>query len=42
MTKVIVFHAGKEEYALPVDTIVSIEKSEGINPIPISHHLCLG
>ncbi|MFU8688825.1 chemotaxis protein CheW [Rossellomorea sp. FS2] len=42
MIKVIVFHAGKEEYALPVDTIVSIEKSEGINPIPHLPSFVLG
>lgn len=34
MTKVVVFHAGREEYALPIEQVVSIEKLEGINPIP--------
>jgi purine-binding chemotaxis protein CheW len=34
MTKVVVFHAGREEYALPIENIVSIEKLDHINPIP--------
>jgi purine-binding chemotaxis protein CheW len=34
MTKVVVFHAGREEYALPIHNVVSIEKLEKINPVP--------
>ncbi|MGR3764937.1 chemotaxis protein CheW [Rossellomorea sp. NS-SX7] len=34
MTKVVVFHAGREEYALSIDHVVSIEKMDNINPIP--------
>ncbi|MBN8190860.1 chemotaxis protein CheW [Bacillus sp. NTK074B] len=34
MPKVVVFHAGKEEYALPVENVVSIEKVEEIRAIP--------
>jgi purine-binding chemotaxis protein CheW len=34
MTKVVVFHAGREEYALPIQNVVSIEKLENINPVP--------
>lgn len=34
MTKVVVFHAGREEYALPIEYVVSIEKLGNINPIP--------
>ncbi|MEL3972449.1 chemotaxis protein CheW [Rossellomorea oryzaecorticis] len=34
MTKVVVFHAGREEYALPIENVVSIEKLDHINPIP--------
>jgi purine-binding chemotaxis protein CheW len=34
MTKVVVFHAGREEYALPIENVVSIEKLAHINPIP--------
>jgi purine-binding chemotaxis protein CheW len=34
MTKVVVFHAGREEYALPIENVVSIEKLDNINPIP--------
>ncbi|OIU71134.1 chemotaxis protein CheW [Rossellomorea aquimaris] len=34
MTKVVVFHAGREEYALPIEQVVSIEKLGGINPVP--------
>ncbi|WP_262173306.1 chemotaxis protein CheW [Saccharococcus sp. Marseille-Q5394] len=32
--KTVIIQCGKEEYALPVDTVVSIEKLERINPIP--------
>ena len=34
MPKVVVFHAGKEEYALPIENVVSIEKVEDIRTIP--------
>ncbi|MCA1054743.1 chemotaxis protein CheW [Rossellomorea aquimaris] len=34
LTKVVVFHAGREEYAIGIEHIVSIEKLEGVNPIP--------
>ncbi|MBW3113441.1 chemotaxis protein CheW [Bacillus sp. MCCB 382] len=34
MPKVVVFHAGKEEYALPIENVLSIEKVEEIRPIP--------
>lgn len=32
--KVIVFTIGNEEYAIPIDNVLSIEKVEGITPIP--------
>lgn len=32
--KVVVFHAGKEEYAIPITYVISIEKLEYINPVP--------
>ncbi|MFK4997707.1 chemotaxis protein CheW [Bacillus sp. N9] len=32
--KVVVFHAGKEEYAIPIPYVISIEKIEAMNPIP--------
>nr|WP_285851910.1 chemotaxis protein CheW [Sporosarcina luteola] len=32
--KAVIIQCGEEEYALPVDTVVSIEKLERINPIP--------
>lgn len=34
MSKVIVFRTGKEEYAVPLQYVVSIEKIEGLSPIP--------
>ncbi|WP_201713420.1 chemotaxis protein CheW [Rossellomorea arthrocnemi] len=34
MPKVVVFHAGKEEYALPIENVVSIEKVEEVRAIP--------
>ncbi|MFI8685311.1 chemotaxis protein CheW [Rossellomorea sp. NPDC077527] len=34
MPKVVVFHAGKEEYALPIENVVSIEKVEEVRSIP--------
>lgn len=33
-SKVVVFRCGQEEYAVPVDHVVSIEKMEHVNPIP--------
>ncbi|MCM3710958.1 chemotaxis protein CheW [Sporosarcina luteola] len=32
--KAVIIQCGQEEYALPVDTVVSIEKLERTNPIP--------
>ncbi|MCM3111504.1 CheW domain-containing protein [Lederbergia lenta] len=32
--KVVVFHAGHEEYAIPIPYVISIEKVEYINPVP--------
>ncbi|MBS4209671.1 chemotaxis protein CheW [Bacillus sp. FJAT-50079] len=32
--KVVVFHAGKEEYAIPIPYVISIEKIEAMNPVP--------
>src|SRR6188472_1747442 len=32
--KVVVFNAGKEEYAIPIEFVISIEKIEEINLIP--------
>lgn len=34
MSKVIVFRSGKEEYAIPLQSVMSIEKVAGISPIP--------
>jgi purine-binding chemotaxis protein CheW len=34
MNKVVVVGTGKEEYAIPLQYVVSIEKLEGITPIP--------
>jgi purine-binding chemotaxis protein CheW len=34
MNKVVVIGTGKEEYAIPLQYVVSIEKLEGITPIP--------
>jgi purine-binding chemotaxis protein CheW len=33
-TKMVVFQSGKEEYAVPIQYVVSIEKLDHINPIP--------
>ncbi|MGE7933643.1 chemotaxis protein CheW [Viridibacillus arvi] len=33
-SKVVVFRCGQEEYAVPIDHVVSIEKMEHVNPIP--------
>ncbi|MDZ5471094.1 chemotaxis protein CheW (plasmid) [Bacillus sp. 31A1R] len=32
--KVVVFQVGTEEYAIPIQYVISIEKMEGITPIP--------
>lgn len=32
--KVVVFQVGNEEYAIPISFVISIEKVEGITPIP--------
>lgn len=32
--KVVVFTVGKEDYAIPIENVLSIEKLEGITPIP--------
>lgn len=32
--KYVVFTVGSEEYAIPIETVLSIEKVEGITPIP--------
>ena len=34
MNKVVVFQVGNEEYAIPIRFVISIEKVEGITPIP--------
>ncbi len=34
MYKVVVFQSGNEEYAIPIQFVTSIEKVEGITPIP--------
>lgn len=34
INKVVVFRVGKEEYAAPIPFVISIEKMEGITPIP--------
>ncbi len=33
-TKVVVFQVGTEEYGIPIEHVISIEKVEGITPIP--------
>lgn len=33
-SKVVVFQVGTEEYAIPIEQVISIEKVEGITPIP--------
>ncbi|WP_240794166.1 chemotaxis protein CheW [Bacillus sp. BHET2] len=42
MPKVVVFHAGKEEYALPIENVVSIEKVEKVRSIPHFPQFVLG
>lgn len=32
--KAVIFHVGSEEYGIPVENVVSIEKCEDVNPIP--------
>lgn len=34
ISKVVVFRAGNEEYGLPIEHVISIEKFEHINVIP--------
>ncbi|GLB58108.1 chemotaxis protein CheW [Cytobacillus sp. NCCP-133] len=34
INKVVVFRVGNEEYAVPIPFVISIEKMEGITPIP--------
>lgn len=34
MSKVVVIGSGNEEYAIPLENVVSIEKLEGITPVP--------
>ncbi len=40
--KVVVFRCGNEDYAIPVEHVVSIEKLEQINPIPHLPNYFLG
>lgn len=40
--KAVIIQCGQEEYALPVDTVVSIEKLERVNPIPHLPEYMLG
>ena len=40
--KAVIVQCGQEEYALPVDTVVSIEKLEQVNPIPHLPEYMLG
>ena len=40
--KSVVFACGNEEYAVPVEQVVSIEKLDRINPIPHLPNYCLG
>lgn len=40
--KAVIIQCGQEEYALPVDTVVSIEKLERVNPIPHLPEFMLG
>ncbi|WP_374054250.1 chemotaxis protein CheW [Rossellomorea sp. FM04394] len=42
MPKVVVVHAGKEEYALPIENVVSIERVEEVRPIPHLPSFVLG
>lgn len=34
VNKAVIFESGREEYAIPVQSVISIEKVEFINPIP--------
>lgn len=34
ISKVVVFRAGNEEYGVPIENVISIEKLEDINVIP--------
>lgn len=34
MSQVVIFRTGNEEYAVPMQYVVSIEKTEGLTPIP--------
>lgn len=40
--KAVIVQCGQEEYALPVETVVSIEKLEQVNPIPHLPEYMLG
>lgn len=40
--KVVIVQCGNEEYALPVDAVVSIERLEQVNPIPHLPNYMLG
>ena len=40
--KSVIFSCSSEEYAVPVEQVVSIEKLERINPIPHLPNYCLG
>ena len=40
--KAVIIQCGQEEYALPVETVVSIEKLERVNPIPHLPEYMLG
>ena len=40
--KAVIIQCGQEEYALPIDTVVSIEKLERVNPIPHLPEYMLG
>ncbi|MBT2687005.1 chemotaxis protein CheW [Bacillus sp. ISL-47] len=42
INKVVVFRVGKEEYAIPIPFVISIEKMEGITPIPHLPHYVNG
>lgn len=40
--KAVIIQCGQEEYALPVETVISIEKLEHVNPIPHLPEYMLG
>jgi purine-binding chemotaxis protein CheW len=42
INKVVVFRVGTEEYAIPIPFVISIEKVEGITPIPHLPHYMKG